>query len=356
MNSTDRAEVLTLVRSAVVSGCVQAKACRVVGVDERTVQRWQRPDANAEDGRHGPLTEPHNKLSLAERSEILAIASSPEYCNKSPHQIVPSLADGGTFVASESSFYRVMKADGLLAHRGRTKPPVAAQSVPRAYEAKRPLELLSWDITYLLSSVRGQYFYLYLFLDIFSRKIVGQEVHENESMEYSSKLLEKICNDEKIEKNQLSVHADNGGPMKGATMLVTMQRLGVMPSFSRPSVSNDNPFSESMFKTLKYCPMYPNKPFATLEDARTWVTTFVDWYNNVHMHSAIKFTTPASRHAGLDQDILNKREIVYKSAQQKNPERWSGETRNWQRIDSVKLNWLKEKEMSAKSSEGRAAS
>jgi putative transposase len=340
---TDRAQVLTLVASAVVEGSNQKKACAVVGVDERTLQRWQRP-LSCKDGRCGPLTSPKNKLTPLEREKILAIAASAEFINKSPHQIVPSLADRGEFVASESSFYRLLKSEDLLAHRGRAKSPQMAR--PRAYEATAPRQLLSWDITYLLSQIRGQYFYLYLFLDVFSRKAVGAEVHECESMDHSARLIDKICISEGIEKNQIVVHADNGGPMKGATTLATMQRLGIMPSFSRPSVSNDNPFSESMFKTLKYCPMYPSKPFESIEAARAWVKMFIHWYNNVHLHSGISFTTPASRHAGADTEILKNRDAVYKVAQQKNPTRWSGGTRNWEKIESVKLNWLQEKEMS----------
>jgi len=353
VSSSDRAQVLSLVSEAVEHGSRQEPACEVVGVDLRTLQRWQLP-GTSDDNRHGPRTEPKNKLSNFEREKIMKISTSPKYCNKSPHQIVPGLADHGEFVASESSFYRVLKAEGSLQHRGRSKPPRMAR--PRAYEVTKPLELFSWDITYLLSPVRGQYFYLYLFLDVFSRKAVGAEVHAAESMEISARLIDTICEREGIEKDQISVHADNGGPMKGATMLATMQRLGIVPSFSRPSVSNDNPFSESLFKTLKYCPLYPSKPFASLEAARAWVEEFIHWYNNEHLHSGIRFTTPASRHAGDDTEILKKRDIVYHAAQGRNPNRWSGKTRNWTKVASVKLNWLKEDEMSATTANSRIAS
>jgi putative transposase len=264
--------------------------------------------------------------------------------NLSPHQIVPSLADRGEYVGSESSFYRILAEEEMLNHRGRSKPREMQR--PAAYEAVKPNQLYSWDITYLLSSIRGQYFYLYLFLDLFSRKIVGWEVHENESMELSSRLLQRICLTEGIDKGQLHVHSDNGGPMKGATMLVTMQWLGVVPSFSRPSVSNDNPFSESLFKTLKYCPEYPSKPFDGIEDARAWVEKFVSWYNTQHLHSGINFVTPESKHQGDDVEILNNRNVIYMAARAKNPNRWSGKTRNWKPIDSVKLNNLKKEKSS----------
>jgi putative transposase len=335
---TDRARVLEVVAAAVSDGCRQNKACELVGVAERTLQRWQLP-RTVQDGRHGPLSVPANKLTTAERSAVLAIAASPKFCNKSPHQIVPALADRGDYLASESSFYRLMKQADMLAHRGSTNPKKKHR--PKALEALNPNELYSWDITYLLSTMRGQYFYLYMFLDIFSRKIVGWRVHDRESANFSSVLLTEICVRENIDKNQLSLHADNGGPMKGATMLVTMQRLGIMPSFSRPSVSDDNPFSESLFKTVKHCPFYPTKPFESIDEATAWVASFVVWYNTEHLHSAISFVTPDSRHCGNDVDILKKRTSVYENAKIKNPSRWSKSTRNWSRVASVKLNHLK---------------
>ncbi len=238
-----------------------------------------------------------------------------------------------------------MKIAKLLMHRGRSKSKNAHR--PRALTATKPNQVFTWDITYLLSNVRGIYFYLYLFLDIFSRKIVGFRVHDREAMELSAPLLVEICEKENIVDGQLTVHADNGGSMKGATMLATMEKLGVEKSFSRPSVSDDNPFSESLFKTLKYCPIFPTKPFESVEAAQAWVVTFVYWYNEVHLHSAIGFVTPSSRHSGLDVAILKQREIVYAEAKMKNPNRWSNKTRNWERVATVNLNCLKEKEMRA---------
>jgi transposase InsO family protein len=285
---------------------------------------------------------------------MVAIAARPEFCNASPHQIVPHLADRGEYLASESSFYRVLKTEHLLAHRGRATSSHRAR--PRAYEVTAPRTLFSWDITYLLSQIRGQYFYLYLFVDVFSRKAVGADVHAEESMEHSSRLLDTICRAEDIEPHQVSVHADNGGPMKGSTMLATMQRLGVMPSFSRPSVSNDNPFSESLFRTVKYCPWYPTKPFASLDEARAWVATFIHWYNHEHLHSGIRFTTPASRHTGTDIAILHNRDRVYHAAQRTHPSRWSGATRNWTRIARVTLNGVNDGARSVRKANRRTVS
>lgn len=269
---------------------------------------------------------------------MIKTATSKEYQDQSPWQIVASLADQGTYIACESSFYRVLKERELLAHRGKSRMPNYDKPAPLV--ATSPNQIWSWDITYLKTSIQGQYFYLYLFMDIFSRMIVGWEVYEKESMDYSSKLFVNICEKETINKDQLTLHSDNGGAMKGATMLATLQKLGVMPSFSRPGVSDDNPFSESLFKTMKYCPKFPSEGFESIEAARAWVKEFVEWYNNMHLHSGIKFVTPSQRHLGQDKEILIKRKKVYEEAKQKNPNRWSGSTRNWNFVDEVFLNNL----------------
>ena len=205
-------------------------------------------------------------------------------------------------------------------------------------QANGPNQLWSWDITYLATTVKGIFFYLYLIMDVFSRKIVGWEVYENESADQASRVFRKTYLREGIAGDDLVLHSDNGSPMKGATMLATLQRLGVMPSFSRPSVSDDNPYSESLFKTLKYHPGFPNKPFDDLEEARIWVAEFQHWYNEVHRHSALKFVTPGQRHRGEDINILEQRHLLYEAAKECLPGRWSGTTRNWTPIETVYLN------------------
>jgi transposase InsO family protein len=318
--------------------CIKA-TCAILGIDKRTYERWRRNPEG--DRRQGPITEPANKLSNAEREEILRIANSAYFMDKSPSQIVPTLADKGEYVASESSFYRVLKASGLDAHRGKSKAPTRKK--PEELIATAPNQVYSWDITYLKSNVAGIFLYLYFVMDIYSRKIVGYAVHDEQNAEHAASLMEAICRAESIDKNQLSLHSDNGGPMKGATMLATLQRLGIMPSFSRPSVSDDNPFSESLFKTTKYCPLYPSKPFEDAPAALTWVERFVQWYNEEHLHSGIKFVTPGSRHRGEDKEILVKRKQVYELAKQRTPNRWSKHTRNCDHIGAVSLNPLKGK-------------
>jgi putative transposase len=177
--------------------------------------------------------------------------------------------------------------------------------------AHAPNQVWSWDITYLRSRIMGMFFYLYLVIDIFSRKIVGWEVSDHESSELAADMIGQACRAEGVQENQLFIHSDNGGPMKGATMLATLRRLGVLPSFSRPSVSDDNAYSEALFRTLKYRPWYPNKPFSSIEEAEAWVTEFVRWYNTEHLHSGICFVTPECRHQGHDILVLEKRKRVY---------------------------------------------
>ena len=185
----------------------------------------------------------------------------------------------------------------------------------------------------------GLYFYLYLTMDIYSRKIVGWSIHETESSGQAAHLIQQCCLDEGIEEKQIILHSDNGGPMKGITMLALLERLGVIPSFSRPSISDDNPYSESLFRTLKYHPGFPMlDKFETIEAARIWTEEFVVWYNTIHLHSALKFITPEQRHSGQDEILLKKRHAVYEQAKQKHPERWSGKTRNWILPHAVTLN------------------
>jgi putative transposase len=334
---SERARVMVLVSEAVVAGARQDRACKVIELSERTLQRWQGAQAASGDRRPARRQTPSNQLSMREREHVLAIANSEAFGHLPPSQIVPRLADSGHYVASESTFYRILKAHGQLSHRGAQRP-ARPRSKPRALCASAPAELFSWDITYLPTSIKGVYFYLYLFVDIFSRKIVGWQVYESESSELASEVLRDICGREHIRPNQIVLHSDNGSPMKGATMLATLQALGVMPSFSRPAVSNDNPYSESLFKTMKYRPTYANRAFSSLLAARQWVGGFVHWYNEEHRHSAIGFVTPAQRHAGQDAELLKKRVAVYEAAKATHPGRWSGATRNWKPVLVVHLN------------------
>ena len=338
-----RSTVLQLIEQACSAGARLHQACAIVGLAARTVQRWLDAGKNASNVGDRRSSDqrihncPHNKLSNAERLAALAVLNSEEFKDLPPSQIVPRLADKGQYVASESTMYRLLRQAGQLAHRRVERAP-QKRSKPRALVATKPDQIYCWDITYLPTQVRGLYFYLYLFVDIFSRKVVGWQVFDSESAEKAAALLEDICWRQGVSANQVTVHSDNGGPMKGETMLATMQRLGVAHSRSRAAVSNDNPYSESLFKTLKYRPQFPLKPFTDLLQARRWVTGLVHWYNEEHRHSAISFVTPAQRHAQADQALLQARAAVYENARQQNPQRWSTGTRNWAFVDAVHLN------------------
>lgn len=325
------------IEEAVAAGARYFKACEVLGISCRTLRRWKATEDLA-DKRKGAKRHCPHALSEEEKQEMLAVCNTPEYQSLPPAQIVPRLADKGIYLASESSFYRVLREYRQNNRRGRAQAPRKVAK-PKALAAMQPNQVWSWDITYLPTAIRGQFYRLYLMLDVYSRKIVAWEIHTEELACHAAALMEKACLRHAIPKGQLVLHADNGGPMKGATMLATLQKLGIMPSFSRPSVSDDNPYSESLFRTLKYSPAYPSKPFASLEAARSWVHTFVGWYNNAHQHSGICYVTPAARHAGKDKALLAAREALYEHTKALRPARWRGRpTRNWTPKTTVWLN------------------
>ncbi len=325
---------LALIAEAEQSGARVEAASEALGLSARTVERW-RAGAD-EDQRRGPTTTPANKLSAEERRELLATVNAPRFRDRSPNQIVPLLADEGSYLASESTVYRILREEDQLHHRERSKAPV--RQPPRAHVATGPLQVWSWDITYLPSSLRGAFFYLYLVVDVWSRKIVAWEVNEAESSEHAAALIKRTCEALGADGAGLVLHSDNGGPMKGTTMVAMMEWLGILASFSRPGVSDDNPYSEALFRTLKYRPEYPARPFADVTAAHTWVAAFVRWYNTEHLHSGIRFVTPESRHDGRDAAMLARRHEVYQRARSARPERWSRGTRCWEPIGPVHLN------------------
>lgn len=261
------------------------------------------------------------------------------FASMPPCQIVPILADEGVYLASESTIYRILHEEKMQNHRGRAQVP-GKHGKPASYCATAPNQVWTWDITYLRGPVKGLFYFLYLIVDIFSRDIVGWEVWEEESAEHASELIRRACLAQKrLSTKPLVLHSDNGSPMKGATMLETLYALGITPSHSRPRVSNDNPYSESLFRTLKYRPDFQSKGFKSLDDARKWCQRFVDWYRFEHHHSAIQFLTPAQRHNGEGQRLLNRRHAVYEMAKAAHPERWNGRhTRDWSDVEAVYLN------------------
>jgi putative transposase len=248
-------------------------------------------------------------------------------------------------MASESTFYRVLKENNLQHHRGRAKKP-CSKPISTHY-ATDPNQVWMWDITWLPGPAKGIYFYLCLILDLFSRKIIAWEIWIEESSANASVLVKRaIISEQRTLVNQpLILHSDNGSPMKGASLLETLYKLGITPSRSRPRVSNDNPYAESIFRTCKYRPNYPANGFTSLTEARQWVLAFTQWYNNEHRHSGLNFLTPNQRHNGLSERILARRKQVYEEAKSKHPERWSRSIRDWSLKDTVWLNPSRDKEM-----------
>lgn len=316
-----------------LAGARQGAACEELGLDARTVQRWR---VHPEDGRNGPKAAPPNALTAQQRRRALDVLTSERFRDHSPRQIVPRLADEGLYVASESTMYRLLHSERLQAHRGRSRP--AQHHRPPELVASAVNTVWSWDITYLRAPVRGSFFYLYLVEDLYSRGIVGWAVHEQESADAAAQLIERTCSELDVNSDGLHLHSDNGGPMKGATMLATLQRLGVVASFSRPRVSDDNPYSEALFRTLKYRPGFPNRPFRDINEARDWVSGFARWYNTQHLHSALNFVTPDDRYNGRDKAILAARHRLYQRARKQHPQRWSGDTRDWSQAPAPVLN------------------
>lgn len=329
---------------AVRDGARKRLACQELGISLRTLQRWTESGKVREDGRPGAnRPPPRHKLTDEEQQQILNICNDPKYASLPPSQIVPRLADDGLYVASESSFYRVLKAHDQQHERGRAKKRRKPQP-PTTHVASAPNEVWMWDITYLPSTTRGLFYYLYCVEDLSSRKTVAWEVNESECGEHAAALISRAVLKEKCFQAPLVLHSDNGSPMKSQTLQAKLHELGVQPSRGRPRVSNDNAYVESLFRTLKYCPKWPSEGFASLEDARHWVMRFMHWYNEEHRHSGIKFVTPSQRHRGEDEAILAKREAVYAEAKQRNPNRWSRNIRNWSVVKAVALNPRREDE------------
>lgn len=332
----DREHAIALVDEACADGARLKSACAELGIGQNTYRRWAR---GGKDRR--PLAErptPAHALSEFERATVLVQCHRPCFASLPPAQIIPRLLDEeGVYLASGSTFYRVLRAAGEQHRRGRAAAP-SNPGPPRRHQASAPNQVWSWDVTYLPTLVRGQFLYLYLILDIFSRKITGFEVFDTENAVNSRAVIERAVLREGVAHRPLVLHADNGSAMKGATLQARLQTLGVTTSHSRPRVSNDNAFSEALFRTCKYRPGYPPEGFETLAAARDWVLAFVHWYNHEHRHSAIRYVTPAQRHDGREEPILAARHRLYQQARDSDPGRCSGATRNWKPVGPVWLN------------------
>ena len=337
----DRQALARDIDAAHAAGARLQPACEIAGIELRTLQRWKAQQGLlAGDGQPQAVRPtPSHALSPTERAALLAVANEPRFADVPPARIVPALADEGVYLASESSFQRVLRAHGQSRHRGRAKAP-RPQRAPSTHVASAPRQLWCWDMTYLPTEVAGRWLYLYLILDAFSRKVVGFEVHDTDDAQHAAHLVKRTALAEGIHAMRAKpvLHGDNGATFKATTVLAMLHWLKIKPSYSRPRVSDDNAFVESLFRTAKYRPQFPAKGFADLEAARQWASRFVRWYNHDHLHSGIRYVSPADRHDGRDGEILQRRHAVYLQARERNPRRWARHTRNWSRIDVVTLN------------------
>jgi transposase InsO family protein len=337
----DRRVIARDVQQAHQAGARLRLACETAGIDVRTLQRWKVGAGLAHGDRRPTAVRPApaHALTVQERQQVLAVANEPRFADLPPSRIVPSLADEGTYIASESTFSRLLRSQGQNAHRGRAKAPRASRP-PSTHIAAAPRQVWCWDMTYLPARVIGTWFYLYLILDLYSRKIVAWEVHDSDDADHAARLVQRAALSERIAAAEPRpvLHGDNGATLKATTVLAMLAWLGVKPSYSRPRVSDDNAFVESLFRTAKYRPEFPAAGFGSLELAREWALRFVHWYNHEHRHSGIRYVSPAQRHAGDDAAILAARHELYLQARNANPRRWPRHTRNWSPAGPVALN------------------
>jgi transposase InsO family protein len=355
----DRQTLANDIKQACADGARLAPACALAGIDPGTLRRWQAGDGVVlEDRRPAAIRPtPAHALTEAERARIVEVANQPRFADTPPARIVPVLADEGIYIGSESTFHRVLRAHGQMNRRGRARPPRASRP-PSTHIATAPGQVWCWDVTFLPTQMQGRWFYLYLILDLYSRKIVGFEVHATDSADHAAHLAKRTALAEGVHAVPVKpvLHGDNGATLKATTVLAMLHWLGVKPSYSRPRVSDDNAYAEALFRTAKYRPEFPDKGFADLDAAREWAVRFVRWYNHEHRHSAIRYVTPAQRHAGQDRDLLATRHALYQQARQRNPGRWSRQTRNWTPVAAVTLNPERDPVIQAALSQSRLSS
>lgn len=290
-------------------------ACHALGVPRASLYRRRRPSTRPT----RPRRRSHRSLRPAEQKQVLDVLRSPRFVDKSPAQVWAMLLDEMVYYCSIRTMYRYLAANGevrerrnQLRHPNYEKPELLAEA---------PNEIWSWDITKLRGPVKWSYFHLYVILDIFSRYVVGWMVAHRESAALAKRLISDTCRKQGIVPGQLGIHADRGASMRSKSVALLMSDLGVIKSHSRPHVSNDNPFSESQFKTMKYCPQFP-KRFGCIQDAREFCGEFFDYYNNEHRHSGIALLAPSTVHYGQAERVVEARRGTLLTAYRAHPERF----------------------------------
>ena len=295
------------------------RACHALTVSRAGFYRWRNLSENAKPASVRAL--PPLALSREEQQRVLDTLHEERFVDKAPQEVYASLLDEGTYLCSVRTMYRILEAHqevkerrNQLRHPVYTKPELLAQG---------PNQVWSWDITKLKGPAKWTYFYLYVILDIFRRYVVGWMVASRESGSLAKKLIEQTCEKQMIQADELCIHSDRGTSMTSKTVALLLADLSITKSLSRPHVSNDNPYSEAHFKTMKYRPEFPER-FGCIEDARSFCQHFFSWYNTEHYHSGIGFLTPEDVHYGRAQQIIKDRQTVLNAAFEEHPERFKG--------------------------------
>lgn len=296
--------------------CSTAQACHALDLPRSTYYRWRVPPTP-------PIVraKPPRSLTSYEEQEVLALLRSTNYADLAPEAVVAALLDQGQYLCSPRTMYRILSKHGevqerrqQLRHPDYKKPELLAQA---------PNQIWSWDITRLRGPAKWSYFYLYVILDIFSRRVVGWMVAPSESASLAKRFIQETCDKEQVDPETLTIHSDRGVPMTSILVAQLLALLGVTKSLSRPYTSNDNPYSESQFKTMKYRPEFPDR-FDSERAAISFCESFFRWYNTEHRHSGIAMLTPDDVHRGLAKDRIAARQTVLTMAYDKNPERFVG--------------------------------
>jgi putative transposase len=291
-------------------------ACTSLVVSRSGFYRWK-------NGYPSDSVRPAPPLALSgiERQNVLDVLHDGRFVDKAPHEVYAALLDEGEYLCSARTMYRILEANNeVKERRDQLRHPVYAK--PELL-AEKPNQVWSWDITKIKGPVKWTYFYLYVILDIFSRYVVGWMIATREQSVLAKKLIEQSCEKQEIRSSQLIIHSDRGPSMTSKNVAFLLADLGITKSLSRPYVSNDNPYSESHFKTLKYRPEFPER-FGCIEDSRSFCRGFFNWYNTEHYHSGIGFLTPEDVHYERTEDIIKNRQAVLEDAFSRHPERFKG--------------------------------
>lgn len=331
MNSAERTNLITLIDEAIATGARQFRACEVIGLDERRLRRWRSCET---DGRVGGYRATDQALSEAEKQLIVTAMGAEDLCGLPPKQAYYRLMDRGVYVSSYTTFLCVLKE---------RKPVVSKRKRKQGGKGKRP-ELVAtapnqvwcWDITWLESPVIGKYFFLYMIIDMYSRKVVGWSVAAQESGALARKIFAHALDAEGIRADQLIVHADNGKPMRSRTLRALFTLLAVTASHGRPHTSNDNAYAESLFATFKGRVAYPEY-FRSLAAARAYCASFFQWYNTEHLHSGLDYVTPVQVHTGAHRAVFARRSAQLEEHRRAHPQRYGGEARVYGTPETVRL-------------------